>query len=95
MNFIENFFTTIQQPKIYIHTPYPAISANVQNILFKLGYHWLGQSTSPKYASNKYVVVYRNCTNLYTNDCDDVDAYTIEASTFFKIAKHSTLKKLH
>lgn len=26
MNFIEKFFTTIQQPKIYIHTPDPAIS---------------------------------------------------------------------
>ena len=95
MNFIENFFTTIQQPKIYIHTPYPAISVNVQNILFKLGYHWLDQSTSPKYESNKYVVVYRDCTNLYTNDYDDVDAYTIEADVFFRMANSSTLKKLH
>lgn len=95
MNVIENFFTTIQQPKIYIHTPDPAISENVQNILFKLGYHWLGQSTSPKYTSNKYVVVYRNCTDLYTNDYDDSDACTIEASVFFRMANSSTLKKLH
>lgn len=95
MNFIEKFFTTIEQPKIYIHTPYPAISENVQNTLFKLGYHWLDQSTSPKYTSNKYVVVYSDCTNLYTNDYDDSDACTIEASVFFRMANPSMLKKLH
>lgn len=95
MNFIEKFFTTIQQPKIYIHTPDPAISKNVQHTLFKLGYHWLGPANSPKFTSNKYVVVYRNSTNLFTNDCDDVDAYTIEASVFFEMANSFTLKKLH
>lgn len=95
MNFIEKFFTTIQQPKIYIHTPYPAISENVQHMLFKLGYHWIGQATRPKYTDNKYVVVYRNCTGLYTNDYDDDDACTIEASVFFRMANSSTLKKLH
>lgn len=95
MNFIEKFFTTIRQPKIYVYTPYPAISENVQNILFKLGYHWAGQSTSPKFTSNNYVVVYRDCTDLYTNNYDDSDAYTIEASVFFRMANPSTLKKLH
>lgn len=95
MNFIEKFFTTIQQPKIYIHTPDPTISENVQNILFKLGYHWLDRSTRPKFTSNKYVVLYRNSTSLFTNDYDDVDAYTIEASVFFEMANSFTLKKLH
>ena len=95
MNFIEKFFTTIQQLKIYIHTPDPAISENVQNILFKLGYHWVGQSTSPKYTSNKYVVIYKNFTGLYTSDYDDSDACTIEASVFFRMTNSSTLKKLH
>lgn len=95
MNFIEKFFTTIRQPKIYIHTPYPSISENVQHMLFKLGYHWLDQCTSPKYTSNKYVVVYRDCTDLYTNNYDDSDACTIEASVFFGMANPSTLKKLH
>lgn len=95
MNVIENFFTTIWQPKIYIHTPYPAISENVQNILFKLGYHWLDQSTSLKYTSNKYVVVYRDYTDLRTNGYGDSDACTIEASVFFRITNSSTLKKLH
>lgn len=94
MNFIENFFTTIRQPKIYIHTPNPAISANVQKTLFKLGYHWIGQDNRPKYTSNKYVVVYKNHTNLYTNDYDD-DACTIEASVFSGMANSFTLKKLH
>lgn len=95
MNFIEKFFTTIRQPKIYIHTPYPATSENVQHTLYKLGYHWIDQCTSPKYTSNKYVVVYRNCTNLYANDHDDSDTCTIEASVFFRMANSSTLKKLH
>lgn len=95
MNFIEKFFTTIQQPKIYIHTPYPATSENVQNVLFNLGYHWIGPAKRPKYTSNKYVVVYRDCTDLYTNDYDDSDACTIEASVFFIMANSSTLKKLH
>lgn len=95
MNVIENFFTTIQQPKIYVHTPNPTISENVQNVLFNLGYHWIGHATRHKCTYNKYLVVYRNCANLYSNDYDDIEAYTIEASTFFKIAKHSTLKKLH
>lgn len=95
MNFIEKFFTTIQQPKIYIHTPDPAISENIQNTLFKLGYHWIGQAKSPKYTSNKYVVVYKNHTSLFTNDYDDNDACTIEASVFSGMANSSTLKKLH
>lgn len=95
MNAIENFFTTIRQPKIYIHTPDPAISENVQHTLFKLGYHWIGQAKNPKYTYNKYVVVYRNQTNLFTNDYDDNDACTIEASVFFRMANSSTLKKLH
>lgn len=95
MNFIEKFFTTIQQPKIYIHTPDPAISESVQQTLFKLGYHWIEQNNSPKYTSNKYVVVYRNHTSLFTNDYDDSDACTIEASVFSGMANSLTLKKLH
>lgn len=96
MNFIEKFFATIQQPKIYVHTPDPAISENVQYTLFKLGYHWLERNNAPKYTRNNFVVIYRNQANLFTNDYDDTEAYTIEASTFFKIAtKHSMLKKLH
>lgn len=95
MNTIENFFTTIQQSKIYVHTPNPAISANVQKTLFKLGYHWIGQDSRPKYTSNKYVVVYEKHTSLFTNHDDDVDAYTIEADVFFRMANSSTLKKLH
>lgn len=95
MNFIENFFTTIQQPKIYVYTPNPTISEDVQNLLFSLGYHWIERNNNHKYTYNRFVVVYRNQANLFTNDYDDTEAYTIEASTFFKIAKHSTLKKLH
>ena len=97
MNFIEKFFTTIQQPKIYIHTPNPTISEDVQNVLFNLGYgyHWIEQNNSPKYTYNRYVVVYRDTPNLYTNDHDDNDACTIEASIFFIMANSSTLKKLH
>ena len=95
MNAIEHLFTRIHEPKIYIYTPNPTISEDVQKALFKLGYHWLERNNAPKYTCNNFVVVYRNQTNLFTNDYDDTEAYTIEASTFFKIAKHSTLKKLH
>lgn len=95
MNFIEKFFTTIQQPKIYIHTPDPAISESVQQTLFKLGYHWIEQSTIPNFTSNNYVVLYRNSIGLLTNDYDDVNAYTIDASVFFEMANSYTLKKLH
>lgn len=95
MNTIERFFTTIQQYKIYVHTPNPTISEDVQRLLFSLGYHWIDRNNDPKYTYNRYVVVYRNQANLFTNDYDDTEAYTIEASIFFKVAKHSTLKKLH
>lgn len=95
MNAIESFFTTIRQPKIYVYTPNPIISEDVQNVLFNLGYRWIEQNNSPKYTYNRYVVVYRGTPSLSTNDCDDVDAYTIEASVFFKIAKSLHLKKLH
>ena len=92
MNTIENFFTTIQQSKIYIRTPNPTISEDVQKLLFSLGYHWIGRNINPKYTYNKYVVVYRNQPNLFTNNYDDTDAYFMEASIFFKIAKSLHLK---
>ena len=95
MNVIENFFTTIQHSKIYIYTPNPTISEDVQNLLFSLGYHWIERNNNPKHTYNRFVVVYRNQANLFTNDYGDTEAYTIEASTFFKVAKHSTFKKLH
>lgn len=95
MNAIENFFTTIQQSKIYIHTSNPTISEDVQKLLFSLGYHWIDRNNNPKYTYNKYVVVYRNAPSLFTNNYDDSDAHIIEASIFFKIAKSLHLKKLH
>lgn len=95
MNFIENFFTTIQQSKIYIHTPNRTISEDIQKLLFSLGYYWIERNNNPKYTYNKYVVVYRNQANLFTNDYDDSDACTIEASVFFRMANSLHLKKLH
>lgn len=95
MNVIENFFTTIRQPKIYVYTPNPTISEDVQRLLFSLGYHWIDQNNEPKYTYNRYVVIYRDTPSLYTNDYDDNDAHTIKASIFFKVSKSLHLKKLH
>ena len=92
MNSVKHLFTHIPEPKIYIHTPTAAISEGVQKALFKLGYHWSGNLCILKYLNNQYVVVYRDFTNLSTNNVYDSDAYFTEANI---LLHGNTLKKLH